>query len=81
MEKRLMASLVKDDFTALGLTDYGVEIHIDDLSKEEILAYIDKENFNAIKYLKQDYWNFKNILTQNFIRSMSIISITIVLLT
>ena len=38
MEKRLMASLVKDDFTALGLTDYGVEIHIDDLSKEEIFS-------------------------------------------
>ena len=37
MEKRLMASLVKDDFSALGLVDYGVEIHIDDLSKEEIL--------------------------------------------
>ena len=62
MEKRLMASLVKDDFTALGLADYGVEIHIDDLSKEEILEYIDKENFNAIKYLKQDYFNFKKYI-------------------
>ena len=61
-----MASLVKDDFTALGLTDYGVEIHIDDLSKEEILAYIDKENFNAIKYLKQDYWNFKKYIDAEF---------------
>ena len=66
MEKRLMASLVKDDFTALELTDYGVEIHIDDLSKEEILAYIDKENFNAIKYLKQDYWNFKKYIDAEF---------------
>ena len=66
MEKRVMASLVKDDFTALGLTDYGVEIHIDDLSKEEILAYIDKENFNAIKYLKQDYWNFKKYIDAEF---------------
>lgn len=66
MEKRLMASLVKDNFTALGLTDYGVEIHIDDLSKEEILAYIDKENFNAIKYLKQDYRNFKKYIDAEF---------------
>ncbi len=66
MEKRLMASLVKDDFTALGLTNYGVEIHIDDLSKEEILNYIDKENFNAIKYLKQDYWNFKKYINAEF---------------
>lgn len=44
---------------SVGLADYGVEIHIDDLSKEEILEYIDKENFNALKYLKQDYFNFK----------------------
>lgn len=62
MEKRLMASLVKDDFTALGLADYGV----DDLSKEEILEYIDKENFNAIKYLKQDYFNFKKYIGAEF---------------
>lgn len=66
MEKRLMASLVKDDFSALGLSDYGVEIHIDDLSKEEILEYIDKENFNAIKYLKQDYFNFKKYIGAEF---------------
>lgn len=66
MEKRLMASLVKDDFTALGLNGYGVEIHIDDLSKEEILEYIDKENFNAIKYLKQDYFNFKKYIGAEF---------------
>ena len=66
MEKRLMAALVKDDFTALGLSDYGVEIHIDDLSKEEILEYIDKENFNALKYLKQDYFNFKKYIGAEF---------------
>ena len=66
MEKRLMASLVKDSFMALGLTDYGVEIHIDDLSKEEILEYIDKENFNAVKYLKQDYFNFKKYIGAEF---------------
>ncbi len=66
MEKRLMASLVKDNFSALGLGQYGVEIHIDDLSKEEILQYIDKENFNAIKYLKQDYFNFKKYIGSEF---------------
>lgn len=66
MEKRLMASLVKDDFSALGLGQYGVEIHIDDLSKEEILQYIDKENFNSIKYLKQDYSNFKKYIGSEF---------------
>lgn len=66
VEKRLMASLVRDDFTALGLSEYGVEIHIDDLSKEEILDFIDKENFNAIKYLKQDYFNFKKYINAEF---------------
>lgn len=66
VEKRLMASLVRDNFTALGLSQYGVEIHIDDLSKEEILDYIDQENFNAIKYLKQDYFNFKKYIRSQF---------------
>lgn len=66
VEKRLMASLVQDNFTALGLADCGVEINIDDLSKEEILEYIDKENFNSIKYLKQDYFNFKKYINSEF---------------
>lgn len=66
VEKRLMASLVRDNFTALGLTDCGVQINIDDLSKEEILEYIDKENFNSIKYLKQDYFNFKKYINSEF---------------
>ncbi|MEG2633720.1 MAG: hypothetical protein RSA97_03920, partial [Oscillospiraceae bacterium] len=57
---------VRDNFTALGLTDCGVEINIDDLSKEEILEYIDKENFNSIKYLKQDYFNFKKYINSEF---------------
>ncbi len=66
VEKRLMASLVRDNFTALGLSDCGVQINIDDLSKEEILEYIDKENFNSIKYLKQDYFNFKKYINSEF---------------
>lgn len=66
LEKRLMSSLVKDDFVALGLDQYGVEIHIDDLSKEEILKYIEEENFNALKYIKQDYYNFKKYLNAQF---------------
>lgn len=62
LEKRLMKSLVEDDFKAVGLDEYGVEIHIDALSKEEIKDFLDKENFNAIKYLKQDYFNFKKYI-------------------
>lgn len=52
LEKRLMVALVQDDFKAIGLSDYGVEIHIDDLSKEEIVNYIEQENFNSLRYLK-----------------------------
>lgn len=62
LEKKLMATLVKDNFTALGLQEYGVEINIDDLSKEELLEWIEKENFNALSYMKQDYFNFKKYI-------------------
>ena len=62
LEKRLMKSLVQDDFKAIGLDTCGVEIHIDDLSKEEILKFIDQENFNSLGYLKQDYFNFRKYI-------------------
>ena len=66
MEKRLMMALVRDDFSALGLSEYGVEIHIDDLSKEEIIHHLDEENFNSLSYLKQDYFNFKKYINAEF---------------
>jgi len=66
LEKRLMVSLVRDNFTALGLKEYGVEINVDDLSKEEIINYIENENFNNLKYLKQDYFNFKKYINSEF---------------
>ena len=62
LEKKLLKTMVRDDFRALGLEEYGVEINIDDLSKEEILHHIDNENFNHIRYLKKDYENFKSYL-------------------
>ncbi len=62
LEKRLMMALVQDDFKAIGLNDYGVEIHIDDLSKEEIVNFIEQENFNSLRYLKQDYFNFRKYI-------------------
>ena len=66
MEKRLMSSLVTDNFSALGLEQYGVVIDIDDLSKEEILEHIDNENFNRLSYLEQDYYNFKKYIGTEF---------------
>jgi len=62
VEKKLMTSLVEDDFAPLDLAKYGVQIHIDALSKEEITKYIEQENFNSLKYLKQDYMNFKKYI-------------------
>lgn len=62
LEKKLLKSMVKGNFQKLGLEDFGVKIDIDDLSKEEILKYIDNENFNRINYLKTDYQNFKSYL-------------------
>ena len=62
VEKKLVAALVEDDYKELGLSEYGVEIHIDDLSKKEILGYIDKVNFNSKQFLEADYNNFKQYI-------------------
>ena len=66
IEKRLMMNLVQDDFKPLGLAEYGVEINIDDLSKEELTEYLENENFNALGYIKQDYFNFKKYIDAEF---------------
>ena len=66
MEKRLMQSLVRDNFSALGLGKYGVDIQFDKESQQEIIEYIDKENFNSLCYLKQDYYNFKKYINSEF---------------
>ena len=63
VEKNLVARLIHDDFTSIGLEEYGVEIHLDDLSKKEILSYIDEVNFNTKTYLQQDYSNFKKYIS------------------
>ena len=63
VEKKLIASLIEDDFESIGLKDYGVEIHLDDLSKKEILSYIDEVNFNTKVFQQQDYLNFKKYIS------------------
>lgn len=75
LEKKLLKSMVRDDFRALGLEKYGVKINIDNLSKEEILHHIDNENFNQIRYLKKDYQNFKAYLkTPTFPKHMDYVN-------
>jgi superfamily II DNA or RNA helicase len=63
VEKKLVAALIENDFLSIGLADYGVEIHLDDLSKKEILSFIDDVNFNTKVYLAQDYLNFKKYIS------------------
>jgi len=63
VEKKLVAALIADDFRSVGLVDYGVEIHLDDLSKKEILSFIDSVNFNTKPFLRQDYLNFKKYIS------------------
>lgn len=60
LEKALLSSLVRDNFSALDLP--GVEIHFDEFSKEEVLKYIENTNFNTVTFLKEDYFNFKKYL-------------------
>lgn len=59
-DKRTLVDLIKNDFEAFELK--GVEIHIDALSKEEIIHQINATNFNERKYLEADYQNFKKYL-------------------
>ena len=75
LEKKLLKTMVRDDFRILGLEQYGVKINIDDLSKEEILHHIENENFNQIRYLKKDYQNFKSYLkTPTFPKHMDYVN-------
>lgn len=62
LEKRLLQAMVKDDFRAIGLQDQGVEIYFDDLSKVEVIGFLENENFNRLSYLRQDYLNFKQYI-------------------
>ncbi len=59
VEKQLLKDYIRDDFKSLNLP---IEIHLDPISKEEILHYVEKTNFNRFDFLKQDYLNFKKII-------------------
>lgn len=59
-EKKYLADMVESDYASLNIP--GIEIFFDDLSKKEIIEYINKQNFNRSDYLKKDYDNFKKYL-------------------
>ena len=59
-EKSYLKAMIREDFESLGIP--GVVIDIDDLSKEEIIHFIDNMNFNNRRFLKKDYENFKSYI-------------------
>lgn len=64
-EKAYLKNLIESDYKTLNIP--GVEIHIDELSKKEIVKFIDQESFNKKSFLKKDYENFKKYLNKDSI--------------
>lgn len=60
IEKTFLKTLIKDNFKSIEIP--GVIIDIDELSKEEIIHFIDETNFSTRSFLKKDYENFKKYL-------------------
>ena len=60
MEKAYLKEMIKTDFNSIDIPD--VKIEIDKLSKEEIIDFIDKTNFNSKIFLEKDYRNFKSYI-------------------
>ncbi|MGB6327982.1 MAG: DEAD/DEAH box helicase [Halarcobacter sp.] len=49
-------------------------ISMDEISKQRILEQIDNENFNSMKYLKEEYYEFKTILGNKIPRLIDFIN-------
>ncbi|MGL4992268.1 MAG: DEAD/DEAH box helicase [Sarcina sp.] len=57
-DKQSLKISLKNDFINIkGCTN----IQMDEIAKERILEQIDRENFNSLKYLKEEYFEFKKI--------------------
>lgn len=59
-EKAYLSEMVRTDFDSLNIP--GVEIFFDELTKVDIIKYINRQNFNKSDYLKKDYQNFKKYM-------------------
>ncbi|MBP6281842.1 MAG: DUF3427 domain-containing protein, partial [Leptotrichiaceae bacterium] len=57
-DKDSLKIAVKNDFSDI---PGCVHVKMDSISKERILNQIEAENFNAIKYLKEEYFEFKKL--------------------
>lgn len=60
MEKAYLKEMVRTNFRSLDIPNILVDI--DELSREEIVNYIDKTNFNSRVFLEKDYRNFKSYI-------------------
>lgn len=60
VEKAYLKEMIRTNFESLDIPE--VKIEIDDLSKEEIINFIDKTNFNSRVFLEKDYKNFKSYI-------------------
>lgn len=60
MEKAYLKEMIRTNFESLDIPE--IKIEIDDLSKEEIINFIDKTNFNSRVFLEKDYKNFKSYI-------------------
>jgi superfamily II DNA or RNA helicase len=60
IEKNTLIDMIANNFKSVDLPD--VRIFIDQLSKEEIIEYIKKTNFNKFEFLQSDYKNFKKYI-------------------
>jgi superfamily II DNA or RNA helicase len=58
--KKQLIHLIKNDFQDIKIPD--LKISLDQLSKEEILSYLENINEYSFSNLKQDYLSFKNYL-------------------
>lgn len=58
-DKESLKLSVKNDFNNLSK---NLHISLDEICKEEIIKQLDNENFNSMKYLKEEYEIFKEFL-------------------
>jgi len=60
MEKKLLIDMIREDFQSIDIP--GVQISIDQLSKEEVIDHIQSTNFNLKRYMISDYQAFKSYI-------------------
>lgn len=57
-DKDYLKNFIKQDFQFSN----SAHISMDEIVKERILSQIANENFNTLKYLKEEYFDFKNLI-------------------